>query len=402
MDCKRDYAGQRVTEEDSEKGIQTGITKEDRKFVAVRRRDGTKVPGVYLRGGVFYARFVDPSTGKRRWAASRDGTQAGAEEIVSKSKKEQRGARAERFSAAIEQSALRVPGATVADCLALYPEAAAARRRMMGGEPKEETVRTSLASARRIFAGHLDEKAADAGRLYEEYLATPEAKELSAVSVYAYRLQLSAIWTPWAIAFYRKRGLVLPDRVSWPEVKKPDYQFVPPPQELRERTIAEGKREIERRSEIGRAFLLEFFAAMSAADAVRARWDWLGEDGHVHFRRNKTGKPCDPPLDPWALAHWRAWAEEDRAAGRDGVVLSDSTERMREKFIGENFARWMRSLGWETKKKGHELRKLACSIWYSRVGGTWAARWIGDRLATVERYYGATLSEMAPPAPSMG
>ena len=84
------------------------------------------------------------------------------------------------------------------------------------------------------------------------------------------------------------------------------------------------------------------------------------------------------------------------------MVLSDSTERMREKFIGEDFARWMRSLGWETKKKGHELRKLACSIWYSRVGGTWAARWIGDRLATVEGYYGATLSEMAPPAPSMG
>lgn len=389
-----------MTESDAGNGIQTGST--GRKFVAVRRRDGSVVPGVYVRGGQYYARFLDPATGKRRWAASRDGTQAGAEAIVRAARREQRGERAQRFASAIEQSALRVAGATIGDCLRLYPDAAAARRRMMGGEPREATVRTSLASARRIYAGHLDERAADAGRLYEQYLASDAARALGDVSVYAYRLHLGAIWTPWAIAYYRKNGLVLPDRIDWPEIKKPNYQYVPPPQELRERTIEAGKREIEARSEIGRCFLVEFYAAMAAADAVRARWDWLGADGHVRFRRNKTGKACDPPLDPWAIGQWRAWAAEDAAAGRDGTVLTANTERMRAKYIGEDFAAWMRGLGWTTGKAGHELRKMACSIWYSRVGGTWAARWIGDRLATVERYYGATLSEMAPPAPSMG
>ena len=390
-----------MTNEDAKTGIQIGKS-EARRFVAVRRRDGSVVPGVYSRDGKYYARYVDPSTGRRRWAASRDGTQAGAEAIVRAAKREQRGVRAERFAAAIEASALRVEGATIADCLALYPEAAAARRRMMGGEPREATVRTSLSSARRIYAGHLDARAADAGRLYEEYLAGDAAGHLNTVSIYAYRLQLAAIWTPWALDYYRRHGLSVPARVVWPEIKKPDYQYVPPPQELRERTIAAGKREIEARSEIGRCFLLEFYAAMAAADAVRARWDWCGADGHVRFRRNKTGKACDPPLDPWALEQWRAWEREDAQAGRDGIVLSANTERMRAKFIGEDFARWMRGLGWTTGKAGHELRKLACSIWDSRVGGTWAARWIGDRLATVERYYGATLSEMAPPAPSMG
>lgn len=381
-------------------GIQTGS--DGRRYCAVRRRDGSVVPGVYVRDGKYYARFVDPSTGRRRWAASRDGTQAGAEAIVRASKREQRGARAERFAAAIEASALRIDGATIGACLELYPDAAAARRRMMGGSPRPRTVATSLASARRIYAGHLDARAADAGRLYEEYLASPDGRELGDVSIHGYRLQLAAIWTPWALEYYRRHGLVVPERIHWPEIKSPDYQYVPQPQALRDRTISAGKGEIEARSEIGRCFLLEFYCAMSAADAIRARWDWLDDDGHVRFRRNKTGKPCDPPLDPWALAQWRAWAAEDAAAGRDGIVLSANTERMRAKFVAEEFAKWMRGLGWTTEKAGHELRKLACSIWYSRVGGTWAARWIGDRLATVERYYGATLSEMSPPAPTMG
>ena len=127
-------------------GIQNGS--DGRRYVAVKRRDGSVVPGVYVRDGKYYARFVDPSTGRRRWAASRDGTQAGAEAIVRAAKREQRGARAERFAAAIEASALRVEGATIADCLALYPEAAAARRRMMGGEPREGTGRARLSRAR--------------------------------------------------------------------------------------------------------------------------------------------------------------------------------------------------------------------------------------------------------------
>jgi hypothetical protein len=50
----------------------------------------------------------------------------------------------------------------------------------------------------------------------------------------------------------------------------------------------------------------------------------------------------------------------------------------------------MREIGWDKytyPKAAHELRKLAGSMWYTKAGLEWAARWLGDTAATVDHYY---------------
>lgn len=361
---------------------------------------GRRVKGVYLRCGTVYARWRDPATGSEGWVRSPDGSVRGAEAFLADARRNALGARAFAFSRAVQEHlrperdvwtigrAFEVWRATVRGHFASL---SAGRERGGGAAHTKSSIRA-------VFGGSLERPVAEAPRILAEWVEAQCRRGRKMTTVTGIAAQARSLFARWALAEMEDRGLRAPD-LRWRPLPSSDYQYELPPQELRERTIAAGKEELARGSAVGRAFLLQFFCAMSAADACRARWDWLRADGAVRYHRHKTGKDAGPRLAPEVAARWR-----ELAAGADSpFVLPQGTEGQRHEFLLDGFADWMTGLGWTTEKKGHELRKLMCSIWYTTpgVGAEWTQAWSGDSLKVLQKHYARLLPERAPEPPSV-
>ena len=372
---------------------------DDPKYRGVRDARGARIPGVYRRGGAFFARIVDPKSGSRVWRKSPDGSLEGARRLVKLSKRSHTAARALAFSQALDGLRTHRVGWSLRDVLDAYPTAADQRRAAVG-RPAERTVREVVSTARRVFAGALDSSFAQIPVVLHDWCVSYNRRsEGGRPTVYAATVSrmVRSLFSPWAMAAYAEKGC-RDAAPKWREVVSPDFQYSLPPRELRDRTIAEGKREMQAASPVGRAFLVQFFCAMSGRDAIRARWDWLGEDGVVRYVRHKTGKDCSPRLSQEVAAVWRRLAASPEAGP---FVVPGRTERARFDVLQLQLSRWMRDLGWKTPKAGHELRKLMCSIWFTSpgVGATWTQEWSGDSLQVLQKHYARLLPESAPAAP---
>lgn len=362
--------------------------------VPATRKDGSKVRGVYYRGDALYVRIPNPETGRLTFRRCPARSIDDAERVVKQAYRARSDAEAKAWKNAFDSTRRRRRFPTIRQCIEVWPELAEEQRRLTGS-PCEDSIKKVPVRALRVFADGLDESVETAPDVLRRWIAGDGAAKLKQVTVVSDVRTARQIFSAWARRAMRARGFELPP-LEWPVVSTPRgeaYQYQLPPQELREKTIEEGKKEVEKRSQIGEAFLLQFFCAMSAADALRARWDWLRPDGHVHYIRHKTGKPANPPLTQWALAQWQAWAKE---SGRERVMSSAKD------FLIRPFARWMRSLGWTTGKCGHELRKLACSRWFSVVPNpAYVESWIGDTSVVTRKFYAAALPELETPPPEV-
>ena len=364
---------------------------------------GRRVKGVYLRCGTVYARWRDPATGSEGWVRSPDGSVRGAEAFLSDARRNALGARAFAFSQAVQEHLRPERDVwTIGRALEVYREIAPGHFASISTahRPRGGGVKHSLWSMNEIFGPALSRPMADAPRVLGDWVEASCRREgRPTPTIVSTARQARSLFARWVLDALEDRGCRVPE-LRWRELPSPGYQYQLPPQELRERTIAAGKEELAKDSALGRAFLLEFFCAMSAADACRARWDWLRADGAVHYRRHKTGKPADPRLAPEVAARWRELAAADPG---DGFVIPGRTEERRLDFIVTTFSKWMRSLGWTGAKTGHELRKLMCSIWYTTpgVGAEWTQAWSGDGLPVLQQYYARLLPERAPEPPSV-
>ena len=362
---------------------------------------GERMPKVYWRCGSFYARWKDPAQGRERFVKSPDGTLKGACDFLRMADRNARGRAAFAFSEAVTEKLQPERGAwSIGRCIEEYAKFAPGHFAAMSSERRKRGggLTHSLWSARTAFAAAIDRTISEAPRALASYAAAELAKGTKRSTVHGVCSQAKSVFAKWALVELEERGCKVPD-LRWRGIPSDDYQYAPPPQELRDRTIAAGKEELAKGSPFGLAFLLEFYCAMSAADACRARWDWLGADDVVRYQRAKTGKDAWPRLRPEIAARWRELARERGA----GAILPRNTDQERNSFLVREFAGWMRSLGWGDGKKGHELRKMACSLWYSTpgVGAEVTQAWSGDSLEVLQKHYARLLPEKAPMPPSV-
>lgn len=394
----------KTAQEGSENCIQSVSPANTRKFYPAFNAKGERIRKVYFRlrtdgSRTYYARVVDPKSGMETWQSSPDGSVAMAKALVADAERAVGEARVNAYSEALGAIRRRIDGWTIGRVLDEYPRAAEARRAVVG-KPSAATQKTQLGRARRILKGHEGESVERVPELVLAYAVRWNREHGGAptVTAAAEAQQVRAVFAPWVLEACERAGMPRTE-LRWKEVAQPEFQYELPPLELRERTIAAGKEELAKGSDVGRAFLLEFFCAMSAQDAIRARWDWLRADGTVPYARHKTTKSAVPRLSPDVAARWRELA----AKADSPFVLPQRTEGRRLAFLMHGFADWMTGLGWRTKKKGHELRKLMCSIWYTTpgIGAEWTQAWSGDSLEVLQKHYARLLPEKAPPAPTV-
>ena len=395
--------GQNKTAKDFVSGIQSGNhgslmgSQSGRRFVQVARRSGEKVPGVYMRGDVFYARVIDPVSGKRKWVRASTQSIDGAARLVRECKAAVGAERSAAVAAALSATRVRSEWPSVGALIDQY-EAAADKQRMRGESPSLKTQVDAVARLRQIVTEQgLAVDSLSLGGLVD--VAEAWAQERCRVGANrnstGTTLRIArSVFARWARVEFSKRGFKVPVELAdhWPTVEgsRPQYQLQS--QELRERTIKAGFAEIEAGTNVGLAFALCFCAGMSRIDAVLAEWSWIRDNGQVVYARNKTGRRADPALPPEVFERLRVWPGRE---ARVNVLPGDSVTA-RGDVIDEQLNPWMRALGWETRQVAHELRKLACSVWATNCNISWAARWIGDTEATAAAYYRELLPEAAP------
>jgi len=116
---------------------------------------------------------------------------------------------------------------------------------------------------------------------------------------------------------------------------------------------------------------------------VRPRAPLGGEPG---FRLFKHGKPRRLALD----------AEiQGLLKGRTGFVIANGAKDSRRyDFIYRDHCDWLRPfVPGDRSQVNHELRKLGASVVYTQHGIAAAAYFLGDSVATTERYYAAWMGE---------
>lgn len=368
--------------------------------------EGERVRRIYWRNGSFYARHTSPEDGREHFVKSPDGTPQGAVKWLEEAERKKSIRDSKAFWDATRESLHPERGTwTIGRCIEEYERfaqphfaALSSKNRKRGGGLKH-----TLWSIREVFGRPeaASRPVAEAPRILSEWLDGELRREGEMTpTMHSKTSQARCLFSSWALDEYAANGMRVPE-LRWRRVAPAEYQYELPPQELRDRTIAAGKEEIAKGSDFGIAFLLEFYCAMAAEDAARARWDWLDAGGTVHYHRGKTGKPADPRLPAWAAARWR----ELEAVARRDAMLPGSTDDARNHWLVTKFAAWVKALGFDRPggKRGHELRKLMCSIWYTTpgIGAEWTQAWSGDSLAVLQKHYARLLPERAPAAPDV-
>ena len=380
-----------------------GQVKTTRVFEGVSDSSGRRIRGVYKRDGKFWVRLRDPETGRERWAKPPDQTVSGARKFANECRAAVGAERVRAVSLALSAAKSRAEWPSVASLFHAYAEAAAAER-MRNHKPNAKTEAGNIAMMRQIVEASGRDVERTSVDALPELAQVWAQKELDAgrkrITVGTMLRCSAAMFSRWARLHYRRNGFRLPPDVldAWPRVSPEPQRYELPAKELRDATLAAGKELVEARDDLALAFILCYHYAMSAADAARARFDWMkvveGKDGPLDvmkYERHKTHRRADPPVELEIAAALRTWPGRN---GRAFVLPGTATDRY--DLVTRSLSAWMRSLGWETGKCAHELRKLRCSEWATSNGIKWAARWIGDSEATAAAYYRDLLPEEMP------
>jgi integrase len=212
-------------------------------------------------------------------------------------------------------------------------------------------------------------------------------------------INAASVFSKRACQFYESKGIDVPESIqrfkAGLKQKRPEkYQI--PPRDLRAATIEWGKSLKGKDENLYAAFCLMFDCGLRNSEAVAARVEWLEEGeggwelviaprsywkGAKNYRRRRIPVADGVAADLLALP----WADAPNAP-----LLGVASPTGRERLVGRKMCDELRKIGWTNppyQKAAYELRKLAVSRWYTAFGAEYAAKYGGDSIETIFRYY---------------
>ena len=226
-------------------------------------------------------------------------------------------------------------------------------------------------------------------------------------------------------------GLKLPARegLLWARrMEEPDYRFVAIPAAVDAKMKELGAAALDGRdgrdglngpgAAVAMVYELARFCGLTAKEIIFARWEWLGEVPSTEGKGQSAGVRLSvraTPATGTTAAFTTKWNSKDRqimvgtqratrwresvlTVGRSTVdyIVPGETATARRNFVERDCVRWVRSFLPDRTKALHVLRAQAGSDVLSATGNIKAAAdFLGDRVATVEKYY---LSRVTAPA----
>jgi integrase len=367
---------------------------------------------LYKRGGVYYWREKIGAHGYN------ESLQTSSKEEAIKRRDVKR-ARAESGDwQGLYKTRVKRSCSTAAELLAAYVEAARLYRPRNRGKPSEKTVKANAARFRKILSvtGHSLDDGLEV--LSESLVADFETAMLeeqddwdrAAVTCRSYLTQARSLFAGWTEHYYQNANLFIPDVrgfMSGGEVRGQMKNYTLPPQELIDVTMKEAAGldvcdPVERRYRL--VFLLCYNLGLRQSEAVDIRPGWFeenrGPDGpeiYCVIRRRPEEHYVPKGIDHKVRVRPET-RDEIFSLAADGEFILPGGVTERKNLINREFSAWMKSLGWTRRMKAHELRKLAGSEWYTKLGPAVAKEWLGhSKIETTIKHYAALNSHPLPP-----
>lgn len=346
-------------------------------------------------------------------------TVSGSQRWLAKLKQAHERNRADAVQAALSANRRKAEYCSVGAMMAGYEAAASEHARRHAGRPRPETVNTNLQRLRRIsklISGTSDPYSVSTALLTAE--AADKALEVMVKDIVSRkekagdqdieaaqrRARISAnstlrmarsCWCKWALQWFTRHGVaVAPGLAEWPAYTSAIPPYEEPPQHLIDSTH-EGAADLKReKSPRYIVYVLCYQFGMRVGDAARARWEWLKkrDDRYaMEWRAKKNGRFVSIPCPESTYQTLRELPTGEK------YILPGAHPTDRSSLCSREFAAWMNRIGWsEYSKCAHELRKLAGSQWFIRGGAEVAAKYLGDNLQTVLRFYACVPRRQAP------
>jgi integrase len=359
-----------------------------------------RLRNIYLRGGRWYVRAV--VSGRRISQGmnlpEQDWELAGrrARAILDHARKDK--------WAVLEATRSRSNCATFAECIAIFRQEApkhdlrtrtvndyVSSLQMVIGAP-DATFATMpvTAASKEAVRAYVNRRLVEAGE------AVTDSAKRSIVSTA--RQARSIFGEDWVMEAYKDAGLELPDMTEFRKcstLKAPPVRYRLPPLEIREKTLAAAECLRSERRDLWTIYLLAYWLAMRAGEMIAVRWSWLEQDHEGRWwmqiirREDENFRPKGSEGKVPVPKQVMAWLEELRASRPGELYIvpgKDKTDRA--VLVGRTFAKWMREIGWKTRKTAHELRKLRGCEWYTKRGLEVACAWLRHNdPSTTKRFY---------------
>jgi integrase len=198
---------------------------------------------------------------------------------------------------------------------------------------------------------------------------------------------------------YESAGIKLHDLSGFRQARmleEPSHQFHPLTKEQSDKIWA-GARELKQgQPQVYIAFLLSACLGMRRGEAANLRWSQVLELDGARAIRLGTTKNGMPRLIPVEDAVWAEICEASKVTPLKGVPPSDDfilagpfTRRWRDTFDG--LTAFLESLGWDRRKKAHELRKWAGARMAQTLGTRTASMILGNTEEVFRAHYDGML-----------
>jgi integrase len=300
---------------------------------------------------------------------------------------------------------------TAEDLAGAYRAAAAVHRALLD-KPSVRTVEKNITSFFRIVGGAGTELASVGPVVATAYLSGQIEKagvdhmrrHRARVSAGSTLRQAKSLFAKWALAQYAQDRMSLPPSIlqfkETGSTTKPD-KYRLPPADLITTTLQAGESLKGTDPALYAGWILCYHAGLRVGEAMNARWSWLeSRDGvtsiricrRPEWRGPKNLRDHSIPLSAGVLESLMV------LRGVSPFILPGETPTARHNLLNRRFAAWMRGIGWDRvtyPKAAHELRKLAGSYWFTKLGLQWSAEWLGDSIQTVAHYYSACTAPRA-------
>ena len=353
---------------------------------------GERIEGLFIRGGVYYAKV------------QRDGKRY-IRSLKTDRKEEARGrcrafladVRAGNWEAVDAVRSKRTRAlATVGEITDTYRSAAGRR-----GTPRPYVVDMNIRNLERIAGG----RGVSVERL------TPDLLDTFAVETQADtepgtpardsrdRSIASLIRSARSVLSVRQdfRDLKLSDKLSefldYSPVRPKLPPNLQPPHDVAVHTIEAGRKAA---GDLAMVWALCFDLGLRAGEAVAARWNWIEGDGksmsflgirdrpeegyQAKSSRCRVTRERRIPVPAAVLAKMHSLARELRDPAKP-ILMPEDSRSAAQTFIKRDFVSWLRAADpwWQAHKAkaAHALRGLRGAFWSSKYGHTWTMQWLG-------------------------
>jgi integrase len=360
----------------------------------------SKTPGMFTRGGVYYARFTVGKTRKWQSTGIRVGESPKAFETARGIVRDLRlAAKQQRFDV-LQEVRLRDNWPRLVEVTRAYLRFCAEQ-----GTPRMATAKGNVCRLLRIVsmgAGSADAEAESVSACSREtvaafvagMMATPHADERKRRrTIHRYLAQARSLFGRSAMEAYR--GLDMPTEtiagfMAAPAGRCPPARREPfTPEEV---GIMRAGAELKEKDPAAyAAWFLGFYCALRPSEAAMARRDWLVEmDGRTVLHVGRGGEELKDELSEGYIPLAPDVAAEIRTLGAGGEwMIPYQSARARADVAKRQLADWFRSKGWKRDHCAHELRAYRRQVWEHTpgIGRDVARLWARHALSAVDRSY---------------